>query len=572
MKSNLKSILSILDASDKRHLLALLSLMIFMAFLDIIGVASIVPFLAVLGNQNLIQSNGYLAQIYELIGFRDSHSFMIFLGVAALIFLLLTAAIRTVIQYLLARFSAMQIHSISYRLLQSYLQQPYSFFLKNNTSNMAKTIFTEVGEVVKQTFTPMLDLITYSMLVIVMMGVLLTINPKLAVILLLGIGGFYGVMHFILVRFLKRIGRQRRKANRARFQIASEIFGGIKDLKVLGREHPYISAFSEPSLLYAKYQAVAQIISQTPKFFIEVFIFGIILVIALSSLQENADNLGQILPVLGLYSMAAIRLKPAVDRIYESLSKMSFGTASLENVLHDLNRNPLSNYMIAANDGQRLKLNRQVNLEEICFTYPESGTSVLKNLSLELKAKTSIGIVGSTGSGKSTLIDIIIGLHQPDSGQVLIDGVPLTCQNIRAWQNNIGYVPQHIFLADGTISSNIAFGIPSGSVDFDAIVAAAKLAMIHDFILSLPNGYQTKVGERGVRLSGGQRQRIGIARALYHNPDLLIFDEATSALDSETEKELMRAIDSISGQKTIIMVAHRLSTLEKCVQIVKLGA
>jgi ABC-type bacteriocin/lantibiotic exporter with double-glycine peptidase domain len=437
---------------------------------------------------------------------------------------------------------------------------------------MAKTIFTEVNEVVKQTLTPMLDLVTYSMIVVVIAIVLIIIDPKLALILLLGIGGLYGAMHFMLVRFLVKIGKQRRKANKARFLVASEIFGGIKDLKVLGREKVYLANFSKPSLTYAKHQAVAQVISQTPKFFIEVFIFGVVLVIALSSLREGSINFGQVLPILGLYSMAAIRLKPAVDRIYESLSKMSFGTASLDSVLSDLKHVQSNQSLVFANNTERLKLNNKLSLNQVCFTYAGARIALFENMNLEFKAKTCIGIVGATGSGKSTLVDIILGLHQPESGQILIDGVPLTILNLRAWQNNIGYVPQHIFLADGTISSNIAFGVSDEHVEHGAIEAASKLAMLHEFILSLPEGYQTRVGERGVRLSGGQRQRIGIARALYHNPDLLIFDEATSALDNETENEVIKAIDSISGEKTIIMVAHRLSTLDKCVQIVKLGA
>ncbi len=572
MIKNIKKILIILNPDDKQSVFMLLSLMLFMAFMEVIGIVSIVPFLAVLGNQELIEANIYLAKAYQVFGFSDKRTFMMSLGFVALAFLLLTAVVRTAIQYLLARFSSKQIYSISFRLLKNYLQQPYCFFLTRNSSHMTRAMFSEVDEVIKQTFTPMLDLITYSMMTIVMAVFLIVINPKLALILLIVFGGFYGFMHLFLKQFLKRIGKERRKANGARFQIASEIFGGIKDLKVLGRENAYLSSFSKSSLLYARHQATAHIISQVPRYFIEVFVFGALLAIALSTLQNDSVNFGQTLPFLGLYGMAAIRLKPAMDRIYESLSKMSFGTASLNNVLKDLKTARLNQNLTMTNDGRKLKLKNEFILKDISFTYPNAITPVLKNINLKLRVNTTLGIIGSTGAGKSTLVDIILGLYQPDSGTILIDGMKLTDKDTRAWQNDIGYVPQYIFLADDSILSNIAFGIPKSDIDMKAIEHASHLAMLHEFISSLPDGYETHIGERGVRLSGGQRQRIGIARALYHNPDLLIFDEATSSLDNQTEGDVMMAIDGISGKKTIIMIAHRLSTLDKCDQVIKIDS
>lgn len=572
MRNNIKKILLILETTQKKQVLALLALMLILAFMEMIGIASVVPFLAVLGNQALIENNVYLAEAYKSLGFSKKQSFLIFLGSLAFIFLLLTAVLRTSIQYLLAKFSSMQIHNISFRLLQNYVQQPYHYFLNNNSSNMAKTMFTEVNDVVKQTLTPMLDLVTHTMIVAVMAIGLTLINPKLAIILLIFIGGFYGLMHKALVGYLNKIGRKRRKANGMRFKIASEIFGGIKDLKVLGRGNAYMDSYTKPSITYAKHQATAQILSQIPKFFIDVILFGALLLIALNSLQKGSMDLGQTLPILGLYGMAAIRLKPSIDRIYESLSKMSFGVASLDNVLDDL-KNSISYRDVTSGDqNSRLQLRNAISLKEVNFTYPNAEFPVLKNINLELKSKSSLGIVGATGSGKSTLVDIILGLHFPDSGKVMIDGELLSAKNVRAWQNNIGYVPQHIFLADDTILANIAFGIPADKIDFSAIVQASKLAMLDGYVISLPEGYDTKVGERGVRLSGGQRQRIGIARALYHNPDLLVFDEATSALDEETEAQVMMAIDSLKGKKTIIMITHRISTLAQFNEIIKLDS
>jgi ABC-type multidrug transport system fused ATPase/permease subunit len=570
LKNNLKKILLVFEKKEKKQVLLLLILMLVMAIMEMIGVASVVPFLAVLGNQTLIENNEYLAQIYNLLGFSDHQSFMIFLGSLAFGLLIFTALTRISIQYFLAKFSSMQIHAISMRLLKNYVKQPYSYFLKNNSSNMAKTMFTEVNDVVKQTLIPMLDFITHTMIVAVMSIVLVAINPKVALILLTFIGGFYGILHKTLVGYLNKIGKMRRKANGTRFRIASEIFGGIKDLKVLGRENVYLDAFAEPSINYARHHATAQILSQIPKFFIEVFIFGALLSMALNSLYKGAIDLGKTLPILGLYGMATIRLKPSIDRIYESISKMSFGTASLDNVLDDL-RGAVPFFDVTdKSSNQILQLNDAICLKNISFTYPGANIPVLRNIDLDLKSKSCLGIIGATGSGKSTLVDIILGLHFPDNGKVIIDGELLTAKNVRSWQNNIGYVPQQIFLADDTISANIAFGVTAAELDSVAIERASQLAMLHDYVTSLPDGYNTKVGERGVRLSGGQRQRLGIARALYHNPDLLIFDEATSALDNETEALVMKAIEGLCGKKTIIMIAHRLSTLSMCNQIISL--
>ncbi|WP_047549135.1 ABC transporter ATP-binding protein [Methylotenera sp. G11] len=571
MKNNLKKILLILSQEERKRAAILLLLMIFVAFMEVVGVASVVPFLAVLGNPQVIETNTYLAIVYKLLGFSDQYSFLLALGVMTLGLMILTAVVRVGFQYGLARFSSMRIHSIANRLLESYLSQPYSYFLENNSSNMSKTILSEVDEVVKQTFAPMMSFISYSLVSLAIFFLLVVVDSKLAIILSLVFGGFYGLMHLIFRRFLKKIGNERKKENAKRFQIAAEIFGGIKDLKVLGRENAYLSAFRKPSLLYAKHQSTAIILSQLPRYFIEVFVFAAILGIALISLNKDDTNLGQLLPVLGLYAMASMRLKPAMDRIYESLSKMSFGAAALDHILNDLSCNKKRIKQFES-ESHKISLKKEIQLSGIYFKYSGAHNDSLKDINLTIRAKSSLGVIGATGAGKSTLIDLILGLHVPDKGKIFIDGEPLTEKNTRSWQNSIGYVPQHIFLADDSILSNIAFGVSKDSIDFKASELAAQLAMLDEFILSLPKGYETHIGERGVRLSGGQRQRIGIARALYHNPDLLIFDEATSALDNETEAEVMKAINSISGKKTIIMIAHRLSTLDKCDQVIRLDS
>jgi ABC-type multidrug transport system fused ATPase/permease subunit len=279
--------------------------------------------------------------------------------------------------------------------------------------------------------------------------------------------------------------------------------------------------------------------------------------------------LGSLLPVLGLYALAALKLKPATNQIYSALSYLKFGAPSLKLILTELQRVESQEVHSLENNHERLKFKSALTLHNLSFKYDTSHL-ILKDIDMTIRAKTTVGIIGKTGAGKSTLIDLILGLLHPTSGEVLVDGEVLTKENVRSWQNAIGYVPQTIFLSDDTIANNIAFGIPREAIDQEQVIKVAKMAQIDSFIETLENGYHTEVGERGVRLSGGQRQRLGIARALYHKPDLLLLDEATSALDTQTEKALMESIDNMHGDITIVMIAHRLNTVEKCDMIIHL--
>ena len=560
----------LLTPHERKKAVLLLFMMVAMALMEVVGVASVFPFLMVLGNPEMIETNHYLAIVNSAFGFEDHHSFLMALGLMTLAILLVTATVRIVTQYALSKFSSMRLHSIAYRLLNMYLYQSYDFFLKRNSSNMSKTLLSEVGEVVNNALTPGLNLLTYLLLTLVIVIFLVIVDPVLALILSGVFGGVYGLMYLTVHRVLGRIGKERKRANGKRFRVASEIFGGIKELKILGREKIYLKAFEESSWIYAKHQVTAQVLSQTPKFLIEVIAFGAILVIALYALRVEGNNLGQLLPVLGLYAMGVMRLKPALDQIYMALSKMRFGAAALDDVIRDLQSLENHEEHSIFKDNFRLPLLKELSFQDVAFSYADTSSPALKNINLTIKANTTVGIIGTTGAGKSTLVDVLLGLLPPQIGMVLIDNEPLGIENIRAWQNSIGYVPQQIFLADDTVAANIAFGVPNDEIDMQAAEQAAKMAQIHEFVATLPKGYATKVGERGVRFSGGQRQRLGIARALYHKPDLLVLDEATSALDNETEAEVMRAIDSMSGQKTIIIIAHRLSTVERCDQLVRL--
>lgn len=558
-----KKIWILLSPHERKRAVLLLVLMVAMALLEVLGVGSIMPFLAVLGNPELIHTNKYLAYIYINFQFSTTKSFLIFLGFAAIGILLFSAAMRTLSYYASLRFSNMRRHTIAQKLLTKYLHEPYSFFLQRNSSDISKTILSETDTLIGQLIIPFLNLVTYSILTLFLLSFLIAVNVTLALILIFVFGGFYTVVYLFVRKYLVNIGEERAQANSERFKIVLETIGGIKDLKVLGREKVYLDSFEKPSYKFASYTAINQTVSQLPQFLVEVIAFGALLSMALYALSDGGTNFGELLPLLGLYALGALKLKPAVNYIYTSLSLMRFGIPVLETVFRDLENVPNESITIQ-NDNQRLILTEKLEFENIAFSYENTEKPALQNINITVKANTTVGIIGSTGAGKSTLIDIILGLLSPTSGKITIDGEPLTNSNTRQWQNSIGYVPQSIFLADDTIANNIAFGVSKELVDMTQVEEVAKMAQVHEFIITLPHGYNTKIGERGVRLSGGQRQRLGIARALYHNPELLVLDEATSALDNETEAEVMNAINNMSGKKTIIMIAHRLSTVENC--------
>lgn len=563
-----KKIWLLLDNHEKKRTILLVLLMIVMAFFEVLGVGSIMPFLSVLANPESIITNKYLNAVYNYLDFEDKNSFLIFLGFFALFVLLLGATVRSITSYARFRFANLRRHSLGQKLFKKYLHQPYSFFLSRNSSEVSKVILSETDLAVGQAILPSLNLLTYIILTIALIGFLVAVDPMIAFILGGILGGFYALMYLTVRKYLSKIGKRRNEANGYRFKITSETIGGIKDLKVLGYEKKYLDSFNKPSYEFSHYQSITSTLVEVPQFLVEVVVFGTLLIMAMYLLTSDGKQADTFLPILGLYAMGVLKLKPAVNIIYKSLATMKFGTAAIDNITEDLKDSDQT--IEIKNNHKRLTMKEGFKLKKIAFSYPNTSTPVLKNINIDIKVNTTVGIIGTTGAGKSTLVDMILGLLQPTSGEIRVDSQQLNKDNIRQWQNNIGYVPQSIFLADDTIASNIAFGIEKGNIDMIQVEKVAKMAQVHEFVRKQEDSYNTIIGERGVRLSGGQRQRLGIARALYHNPELLVLDEATSALDNQTEAKVMKAIDNMSGSKTIIMIAHRLSTVERCDNIIKL--
>lgn len=356
---------------------------------------------------------------------------------------------------------------------------------------------------------------------------------------------------------LSRLGTRAVAGNEGRYRVVQETFGALTELKLYGRAETFTSSFDAPARSYAHALASSLVTGQLPRFVIESLAFGGVIAVVLFALTQGIDTAGM-LPLLGLFAFAGYRMLPAFQNIFTSVSQLRFHLPGVRLIVDAL----AGERERALRTAERLPFAQAIRLEDVAFDY-EPGRPTLRGIDLTIAAHTTVGLVGRTGSGKSTLVGLILGILTPTRGRILVDGHPLDADSLPAWQNRIGYVPQDVFLIDGSIAQNIALGIPPDSLNRAAVERAARLAGAHDFVAALSAGYDTGVGERGARLSGGQRQRIGIARALYHDPDVIVFDEATSALDGETEAAVMEALGALGGTRTIIMIAHRLTSLRR---------
>ena len=508
------------------------------------------------------------------LGFTDTQSFLIFLGVACFALLVVSAAIRTAGLFFVNRFAVMRTHTIALRLLETNLRRPYEYFLSRNTGDMAKSMLSEVTLLVSQVFQPATNLLAQSVLLVVLLTLLIAVDPVVALTMICVLALCYALIYLSIRSFLEQAGRERAVANNQRFRITSEALGGVKVAKLLGRERYYVARFAAASRKFAQLQALSTTLSQVPRFTIEAVAFGGIILLTLGLMLHYRDHpggaIGQVLPLLGFYAFAGYRILPAIQGIYGSLTQIRFGLAAIDVVSADLAESDALPALPEAAPAP-IPFKKAVELRGVGYRYPQAKGRSLRDINLSIPHGSTLGVVGSTGAGKTTLIDLLLGLIEPETGEMRVDGTPITRQNVRAWQADLGYVPQDIFLTDASIAENIAFGLPKAKVDMARVREAARLAQILDFVeADVPLGFDTQVGERGVRLSGGQRQRIGIARALYNDPGIIVFDEATSALDNLTEQEVVRAINALTGTKTIVLIAHRISTVRNCDQIMVL--
>lgn len=569
MTGNLSKIWTIFTPSERRRTTVMLLLVIMMAAAETVGVLSIMPFLSVLGRPAIVQENPWLQRAYTLSGASDTRGFIVILGLASMGVVVLSSAFKTITLHLVNRFIHMLRHAISTRLLSRYLRQPYEFFLTHNPSALAKNVLSEADQLTFDLLQPLSMLIAQGMMVLAMVVLIVVFDPVMALGIVTAVALLYGAIYLLVRKRLQRIGQARQAANSGRYQACNEALGGIKEVQLINAGEAYEQRFARHSHEFSRHSATAETLSTSPLYLVEAAGYSGLIAIALLLLARSGD-VAHVLPALGLYGFAAYRLLPAVQIMYRGFARLRFSSSVLDDIHRDLTL-PAATGRPAAG---RIVPHREIRLQGIRYAYPGAPDKpVLDRLDLLIPANTSVGIVGRSGSGKSTLMDILLGLLHPQAGTLSVDGVAITPENVADWQSSIGYVPQHIYLTDASVAENIALGVSKDDIDMAAVQRAARTAQIHDFVSQeLPLGYDTKVGDRGIRLSGGQRQRIGIARALYRDPPVLFMDEATSALDVQTEALLNQTIHELSGSKTIVTIAHRPTTLHGYTNVFEVDA
>ncbi|THU03714.1 ABC transporter ATP-binding protein [Lampropedia puyangensis] len=568
MQSTLHKVWQLFTPAEQRKAVWMLLLALLMAVAETVGVISIMPFLSVLARPGVIEENQWLQAIYTQLGFTEHRTFIIGLGIVSIMLVLAASAFKTIVQHLLNRFVHLLRHSISSRLMARYLGQPYEFFISRNSAELSKTILAEVDMVMGNLIQPFSQVIVQGIVVVAMLALVFAYNPLTALAIVLVVGTLYGAIYLLVRKRLKRIGTEMVEANRQRYQSCNEALQGIRDIKITHAEAAYQQRYQQASRTQARHMATSETLSQTPLYLVEATGYTGLILIALALLLKSGD-IAQVLPALGLYGFAAYRMLPAAQIMYRGFARLKFASATLDNLHRDMS---LPRAAAPSASQAALVPQMEIRLQGIRYAYPSTPDKlVLDGFDLTIPVNTSVGIKGVSGAGKSTVMDILLGLLQPHAGILSVDGTPITPQNLQSWQAAIGYVPQHIYIADTSVAANIAFGVPEDQIDIQAVERAARAAQIHEFVThELPQGYASLVGDRGIRLSGGQRQRIGIARALLHDPPVLFMDEATSALDHTTEAAVNEAIRSLTGKKTIVVIAHREASLQACDRILSI--
>lgn len=572
MNKILSMMLGFLSSDEKRRLYILLVITFFVALFDVAGVASIAPFFTLVSQPEIIETNNILSKIFYFLGFEDVDStedvqnFLIIVGLSVFIFMITSLSMKAWSIYMLERFAQSCNFSISKNFVENYLRQDYSWFLSKNSASIGKNILSEVNAVVSGILLPgLMFFANISSVIIIILG-LFIFDPLLATNVFVPLIGIYLVFTMVAKKYLTNIGEDRVLANEERFRIVQSGFSSIKELKVSNLEHTLLEDYEDPALRFAKHTATQHIIGKLPRYFIEMLAFGGVLALVIFLIISSGD-FNSILPILILYAAAGYRMMPSLQQVYAQLTTVRFSKPALDILYKELKEMDLKEESKLTKQFKKISYTKSLSLENIDYSYPSSDKNIISNLSIQIPYGSKIGFVGPTGSGKTTVIDIILGLLEPTNGNILVDDKIIDRSSHASLRSMIGYVPQTIFLRDGTVSENIAFGIDKKDVDITMVKKAAELAQISMHIESLPHGYETQVGERGIKFSGGQRQRIGIARALYLNPKILILDEATSALDVITEEKVVHEIMNSLENITIITIAHRLSTIKDCDEI-----
>ena len=557
-----------LDKRHKRRSWLIFILMIIVSFSEVISIGAILPFLGVLTSPELVYQNAFMQPIIQTLELNSANQLILPLTIVFIAAALIAGVMRITLLNAINHFERVVGTDLNIDVYRNTLYQSYSDHLNRNSSYIVSLITKKTDVVIRGTFRATLTLVSSVLILIGIVSVLIMINVEVA----LGALGGFGLIYWGITRYT----RKRRAINSQRIanehtkmiKVLQEGMGGIRDILINASQQFYCSLFRNSDVHLRRAIADNDFIALSPRFAIEALGMTLVAILAYY-MSQSANEAEDIVPILGAIAMGAQRLLPVLQAIYSSVSNIDGSRHSLQEVL-DLLSQTLPNYAEQP-PAIPMSFKKEIRLNNLSFRYGENIPMVLNRINLTLTKGKSIGFIGVTGSGKSTLLDIIMGLLSPTEGVLTVDGVVLTMNNIRNWQANIAHVSQEVYLSDSTIEENIAFGQHKNNIDFNLVKQSAKRACITELIESWPEQYKTVIGERGVRLSGGQIQRIGIARALYRQASILVFDEATSALDSKTEKLVMDSIKDLGKNITVLIIAHRVTTLKDCDQVVELG-
>ena len=566
MFPQIKSLIKLLTKAQRAKLIKLQIMVVLMGLLELVSVLSIGPFVALASNPSQVEANNLLSAVYEMSGIDDPSHFIFWFGVCVLVILTIASFFSVLTTWKMAIFGASIGSNLSTRLYNLYINEGWLYHTVHSTSELSSKISQECGKITTGVIQPLLQINARFVAVIFIAVSVFLISPVVAVSGLITFFAAYLTVYKVVRARLQQNGLQSIAAQKQRFKLLAEGFGGIKEILLTNTQVGYVSDFESESNRFTQAQAKIQIISQVPRYVIELVAFGGVIFLMLVLIADSHGNIVEILPILAIYALAGFKLLPACQQIYAGASLMKGNINAFELLQRDLEKNFNIETSAPVKQPRTIEITKKsrIFIDNVSFCYPGKNQPALKNVTIEVSINDCIGLVGPSGSGKSTLADILLGLITPSQGKLKIDHTQVDNNNVRDWQSQIGFVPQTIFLSDSTIRENIAFGIDKATIDDNRVLECLRLAHLEEFVSTLANGLNTTVGERGVQMSGGQRQRIGIARALYRDPQILIFDEATSALDGTTEKAIMEAVQDFAGKKTIILIAHRLTTVRKC--------
>lgn len=562
MREILRQLSYLLDSREKRNGFILLGIMMTGALFEVVGVGAIPAFIGVIAIPEKLLENDTVRVVYDALGVGSPREMVLWAALGLILVFLIKNTYLGFLAYIRARYTSHRQATISNRLFRAYLHSPYTFHLQRNTAELLRNTSMEAVSIANGVVIPLVSIVMEGMVLILIFILLFAIEPLLTLVTFAVFGALAYVYWRMTREKIREYATEEQRYRTQGLQAVNQGIGGFKDARILGREDYFLRSYVESSQYKAEAAQFKTFIQATPRLFLEtVAILGLLGVTSVFVVQGR--DLDTIVPTLALLAVAVVRMMPSFTKITGSISTLQWGTRNLNVVYQDLvELDALRREDVEGSD-EAVEFESEIRLESLDYQYPGQEGNALRDISLTIPKNAAVGFVGPSGAGKTTVVDVLLGLLDPTGGRILVDATDVH-NRMSAWQRKIGYIPQQIYLTDDTVRRNVAFGRDDEEIDENDVWAALDAAQLRELVESLPDGLDTEVGEQGIRLSGGQRQRIGIARALYHRPEVLVMDEATSALDNRTEQQFVEALEQLQSDHTLVVIAHRLSTVRNC--------